>query len=114
MHADTEQLQRQKALGAIAALRLPTTWKLEGYDTTRLHADPESDLQSVGAIYTDTDTRGIEMKRYKIVYHVFSERLAVVEKSIIDFGKYKYSCLTSNCTIEQMNNYLEGRQSESA
>lgn len=97
---------RHKALSVLSSLQLPPTWRLEGYDSVRLTTDHESDIQSIGAIYTDMSTSGIKLKKYRICYHVTSEHLSIAEKTIIDYGKFSFSCLTSNNTVVQMNQYI--------
>ncbi len=103
----TIEEQRKFAKEQFSSLRLPYTWKLEGYDTVRLHPDSESELQSIGAIYIDMSTQGINLKRYRIAYHVYSKHLSIAEKSIVDFGKFKYTCLTSNKTAEQLSDFIQ-------
>lgn len=99
---------RQHALGAFAALQLPETWKLEGYDTVLFDTDePEKGPQSIGAIYIDKNTTGMQLKRYRVFYHTPTEHLGIVEKTIIDFGKHAYTCLTSNKSIKQLNEFIE-------
>jgi len=91
---------------ALSSLQLPASWKLEGYNTLRLTTEPDSEIQSVGALFLDTNTRGIEVKRYRLYFHTYTERLGLVEKSVVDFGKFAYKCLVNNRTVEQMNQYL--------
>lgn len=98
---------RQHALGAFAALQLPEAWKLEGYDTVLFDTDePEKGPQSIGAIYIDKNTTGMQLKRYRVFYHTPTEHLGIVEKTIIDFGKFSYNCLISNQSIKQMNEFI--------
>lgn len=98
---------RKYAHAAIAALQLPPSWKLQGTDTVRVDSsDPDSEIICIGAVYTDTATMNMNLKRYRIFYNTHSEHLGIVEKSIIDFGKFAYNCLTSNKTIKQMNEFI--------
>lgn len=83
---------------AFRALKIPENWKFEVYDRCRLWEDPASEIQSIGAWFLDTKTRGIDLKRYRIAFHTYSERLSITEKTIIDYGKYKHQCIGSNCT----------------
>ena len=98
---------RKFAYAAFQALQLPKTWKLEGTDTVRTETDdPDSEILYVGAVYMDLSTIGIKLKRYRVFYNTHSERLGIVEKAIEDFGKYLYSCLASNKSIAQLNEFI--------
>ena len=98
---------RQQAIAAIAALQLPETWKLQGYDTVLFDpAVPDKGIQSIGAVYTNMAMHGQDLKRYRVFYHTPTEHLGIVEKTIIDFGKYSYNCLISNKTIKQLNEFI--------
>ena len=92
---------------SFSRLQLPDTWKIKGYDTCRLTQEPESEIQSIGMIVVDTATSGMDTTTYRIAYHVYSERLHLCQKSIVDYGKYKYSCLASYYTPERLNEFIK-------
>lgn len=106
-HADIHE----KANQSFASLTLPPTWKCEGYNTIREDVtDAESNIISIGAIFSDKSTHGIHYKKYRVFYHVPTEKLGLVEKSIRDIGKHDHKCLVSNRTVVQMNDYLQELQ----
>ena len=92
---------------AFRALKIPKHWKFEEYDRCRLNNDDTSEFQSIGAWFLDTNTKGKDIKRYRIWFHTYSERLGITEKTIVDYGKYALNCLESNKTPEQMNILIE-------
>lgn len=95
-----------QARKTLSEMQVPATWKLEGFDTCTLSDDPQSEVQSVGAVYMDKSTSGINLKRYRLYWHRYTERYGLVERSIKDFGKFAYNCMLSNKTQVQMNEYL--------
>jgi hypothetical protein len=86
------------------ALIVPDDWKFIAWDSA-LQTDGAT--ISVGKVFRDMRTKGIEMMDYKIVWIVYSERGAICEKMIIDFGKFKKTCICSNKTIEGINEYIK-------
>lgn len=93
---------------AFRELKIPESWKVEAKDRCRLTEDETSEIQSVGVWFLDTQTKGINTKRYRIAFHSYSERLSVTEKIIVDYGKYKQICIASNKTPAQIQKIIEG------
>ena len=113
-----DELVTRKAVGKIAeleklcgdafkALQIPKHWKFENYDRCRLTEDETSEIQTIGAWFLDTNTKGIDIKRYRLYFHSYSERLGLVEKSVVEYGKYKQELLVQNKTPEQLNELLK-------
>ena len=100
-----EEITKQ-AVDAISSVHIPQTWKFEGYDKTRLTTDDNSEITSIGAIYTDKATKGIQLKKYRIFYHIPGEHLGIVQRDIIDYSKTSYSCLISNKSVGQINDFI--------
>jgi len=92
---------------AFRALEIPSYWKFEEYDRCRLTSDKTSEIQSIGAWFLDTRTKGIDTKRYRIWYHTYSERLGLTEKVFIDFSKQASNLIAQNKTPEQINNIIK-------
>jgi len=70
-------------------------------------ANPNGTLISVGKIYRDMRTSGIDLMHYRVCFLTFPERGGICEKSIIDFGKFKYHTVVTNKTIEKLNEWIE-------
>jgi len=69
-------------------------------------ANPNGTLLSVGKIYRDMRTSGINLMHYRVCFLTFSERGGICEKAIIDFGKFKYHTVVTNKTIDQLNVWI--------
>ncbi len=95
---------------AFKALQIPKHWKFENYDRCRLTEDETSEIQTIGAWFLDTNTKGIDIKRYRLYFHSYSERLGLVEKSVVEYGKYKQELLVQNKTPENMNDFIRQLQ----
>lgn len=102
----TEQELNKLCGDSFRALKLPLHWKFERYDKIRLQADDTSEIQSIGAWFHDTRTKGQELKRYRIWFGTYSERLGLVERSVVDISRFKELALVSNLTAEAMNEFL--------
>lgn len=102
----TEQELNKLCGDAFRALKIPKHWKFEEYDRCRLHADNTSEIQSIGAWFLDTRTKGIDTKRYRIWFHTYAERLGITEKIFTDFAKPKFNLITHNKTPEQINEII--------
>ena len=90
--------------GFFAALVVPREWKFERWDLAR---EPNGNLVSVGKIYMDKRTQGMKLMHYRVAFTTYSERGLVLERSIKDYGKYAYRCVTSNLTINELNEYIK-------
>lgn len=102
-----EELNRL-AVEFFSLLKLPLEWKFEGYDRAEeRNADGQLIIHSIGALFTDTRTRGLDIKRYRVCFHTWSGRGAIVEKSMIDFGEYKKECIIMNKTAEKLNEFID-------
>ena len=96
------------------ALVVPPEWKFLNwsnvFDASIISpANPTGTWISIGKTYRDTRTSGIDLKEYRVCFLTFSERGGVVEKSIIDYGKFKRHCLVSNKTVEKLNVWIAER-----
>ena len=69
-------------------------------------ANPNGTLLSVGKVYRDMRTSGIDLMHYRVCFLTFSERGGICEKSIIDFGKFKYHDIVDNKTVEKLNVWI--------
>ena len=99
------------------ALVVPPEWKFLNwsnvFDASIISpANPTGTWISIGKTYRDTRTSGIDLKEYRVCFLTFSERGGVVEKSIIDYGKFKRHCLVSNKTVEKLNVWIAERFNE--
>lgn len=102
-----EELNRL-AVEFFSLLKLPLEWKFERYDRAEeRNADGQLIIHSIGALFTDTRTRGLDIKRYRVCFHTWSGRGAIVEKSMIDFGEYKKECIIMNKTAEKLNEFID-------
>ena len=102
-----EELSRL-AVEFFSLLKLPLEWKFERYDRAEeRNADGQLIIHSIGALFTDTRTRGLDIKRYRVCFHTWSGRGAIVEKSMIDFGEYKKECIIMNKTAEKINEFID-------
>lgn len=92
-----------------ASLEVPKEWNFMGWDVVR---QADGTTLSAGKVFRDMRTSGIGLMDYKVVFLVFSERGAICEKSIIDFGKHLKKCVISNQTIEKLNLFIKSNYSE--
>ena len=88
---------------ALNGLKLPKEWEFQKYDWC---VDDNGTVLSVGAVFLDKRTSGVNIKYYRIFFHTWSERLGIVENYFIDFGDRANRCLVSNKTVEDMNVYI--------
>ena len=108
-----EAAKSPEELGRLAVeffslLKLPLEWKFERYDRAEeRNADGQLIIHSIGALFTDTRTRGLDIKRYRVCFHTWSGRGAIVEKSMIDFGEYKKECIIMNKTADKLNEFID-------
>ena len=96
-------------------LVVPAEWKFEAWDICETSPNPSKEgdntaqeqvILSVGKIYLDTRTRGIDVKRYRVYFHTYSERMGLVERAVKDYGKFAYRCLINNQTVEKLNEFI--------
>lgn len=92
---------------AFRALKIPAEWKFKEYERTMLNMEEPGEIQSITAVFINTNTRGFELKHYQINFHTYSERLSLSEVSFKNFGKPCYICLISNKSPQQMNAFFE-------
>ena len=91
------------------AVKVPDYWKFKEYDRVPLdpNVEPEEiEIQAIAAVFIDKRTIGLNLKHYRLNFHTYSERLSLVQISFPDYGKTAYSCLISNKTPEQLNEYI--------
>lgn len=104
-----ERLQRTDAeLDALCkaffdALVVPPDWRMMKWDIARQH---NGDILSVGKVFRDMRTKGLELMHYRVAFLTYSENGLICEKQMIDFGKYKYLTVISNKKIEQINEFI--------
>ena len=91
---------------AFRALKIPLRWKFEKYDQCRLTDDENSEIQSIGAWFLDTKTKGQDTKRYRLWFHTYSERLGLLERAVVSISRFKDTSLTSYLTPEKMNHFI--------
>lgn len=91
---------------AFRELEIPKRWKFIEYDRCRLNDDPNSEIQSIGAWFLDVKTRGQDTKRYRLWFHSYSERLGLLERSVVSISRFKEISLVNNLTPEKMKNYI--------
>ncbi len=92
-------------------LQVPNEWKLIKWDKTE--EPPPIGITSIGIIFMDTRTRGIDIMHYRVMFHTFSERGGVCEKSMKDFGKYAYKSVDHGIfTVEKLNEFIHDRYFE--
>ncbi len=85
-------------------LEVPPDWKCMGWSNA---VDPQLGLLSVGKIFRDKRTSGVDLMHYRVCFFTFSQRGGIVEKSIVDFGKHKYKSVDHGIfTIEKLNKYI--------
>ena len=68
---------------ALNGLKVPKEWQFKKYDPC---IDTNGTVISVGAVFLDKRTSGINIKYYRVFFHTWSERLGIVENYFIDFG----------------------------
>lgn len=96
------EVKRQLSETFFKKLVVPDNWTCKGNNDIPYNGE----IISYGKVYQDKLTSGLDLKIYKVVFLVFSEMGAICEKTILDYGKYKYHCVSSNKTIEQINEYI--------
>jgi len=97
--------QMNEICGAFfGALKLPRQWKSQGWNRTE--EPPPIGITSIGHLFRDMRTSGMELKEYRICFLSFSERGSIVEKSIKDFGKPDYKCIVKNLTVDKLNDFI--------
>ena len=69
-------------------------------------ANPTGTFISIGKLFRDMRTSGIDLMHYRVCFLTFSERGGICEKSIIDYGKFKYHDIVDNKTIEKLNMWI--------
>jgi hypothetical protein len=75
-------------------------------------ANPNGTLISVGKVYRDMRTSGIDLMEYRVCFLTFSERGGICEKSIVDYGKFKYHTIVTNKTIDKLNAWISDHYKE--
>jgi hypothetical protein len=91
---------------ALRALKIPPHWKFIKYDRIPLE-EGSTDIQSISAIFKDTNTTGFNLKHYRVNFHTYSERLSMVQVTFKEYGKPSYSCMNSNKIPEAMNEFFK-------
>ena len=91
---------------AFRAIKLPVHWKFEKYDQCRLTDDENSEIQSIGAWFLDTKTKGQDTKRYRLWFHTYSERLGLLERAVVSISRFKDTNIASYLTPEKMNLFI--------
>ena len=108
-------------------LQVPKEWKIVRWDKTMdlspcplsrgegnetEHA-PSLQITSIGIIFMDTRTRGIDIMHYRVSFHTYSERGCIVEKAMVDYGKSKYTCMGHGIyTVDELNEFIHERYFE--
>ena len=97
-------------------LVVPEDWKFLGWSNAYdnpLQGDTQNVvLLSVGKIFKDMRTNGINLKVYRIWFNSFSTRGGLLSKTIIDYGKFNYHSEVSNKTVEQLNEWIAEHYNE--
>ena len=75
-------------------------------------ANPTGTILSVGKIFRDMRTSGIDIMHYRVCFLTFSERGGICEKAVVDFGEYKYHTIVQNKTIEKLNEWIADHYTE--
>ena len=93
-------------------LIVPDHWKFMEWKNIidkemKSQANPNGTLISVGKIYRDMQTSGIDLMHYRVCFLTFPERGGICEKSIVDFGKFKHHTVVTNKTIVKLNEWIE-------
>ena len=91
---------------AFRAIKLPVHWKFEKYDQCQLTDDENSEIQSIGAWFLDTKTKGQDTKRYRLWFHTYSERLGLLERAVVSISRFKDTNIASYLTPEKMNHFI--------
>jgi len=91
------------------ALVVPAEWKFLGWHNV---VDETLAIISVGKIFRDMRTSGMNMMEYRIYFHTFSTKGGLVSKTIVDFGKDKKLCEVSNKTIEKLNEWINEKYTQ--
>lgn len=103
--AERTNEQMNELCGAFfGALKVPKQWKSQGWNRTE--EPPPIGITSIGHLFRDMRTSNIDLKDYRVCFMSASERGAIIEKSIVDFGKYKRHCVAKNMTIEKLNLFI--------
>lgn len=83
-------------------LKIPESWKPVG----DVHVIDGDVAFSYGRLYEDKATSGMKFKKYRVFWNCFSEMGGIVRVDKVDFGKEKKTCIVSNKTVEQLNEYM--------
>ena len=95
------------------AVVVPKEWRRDGFDRCvdtgiRTEHYPNGSVTSISVIYTDTRTKGFDIKRYKVVFLVASGMGAICQRSINRItGKPIYLCTVTNKTAEKLNEFIK-------
>ena len=84
-------------------LVLPEGWEFVGSN----YVDCNGIRLSVGGIYRNSGTKGVNLMYYRVFFLTYSERGGICEKSVGDLGKDKYLTVVSNLTAEKLNEYIQ-------
>lgn len=100
-------------------LELPKDWKCIGdvnviSDTmvfkNGIQIEQKNVCFTAGKLYRDMRTQGINLREYRVFWNSFSGKCGIVERQRPDFGQdWHKTCLISNKTIEQINQYIHER-----
>jgi len=91
-------------------LVVPKEWKFMGWNNAI--ENPSGVLLSVGKLFRDMRTSGLNLMHYRVFFNSFSCMGGIVSKTVIDFGKYKYHCEVSNKTVDKLNEFVNDRYGE--
>ena len=92
---------------AFSVLQLPAMWKLEETDNTRLNDDDNARMTSIGWKFLDKSSSNRNVKRYRVFYHMPTEKYGLVEISMGERGEERPSCLCSNMNYVVFNDFLK-------
>jgi hypothetical protein len=85
-------------------LVVPPEWKNMGWSNA---LDTSTGiLYSVGKLFRDMRTSGIDLMHYRVYFNSFSCKGGICSKSIVDFGKFKYHTEVNNKDIEKLNEWI--------
>jgi hypothetical protein len=102
-HKTIQQLE-DEARVFFDSLKVPPEWKFLKPD----RAQWGNEIYSVGAVFLDTRTRGFDVKRYRVFICSTSGKGGICEIAVDrKTGKYSLSCLISNKTAEQLNEFIK-------
>lgn len=81
-------------------LQIPTTWVYLGRAKI---TNSEGELLSEGCVFDDKLKSDMQ---YKVTFIVAPERGAICEKKFLNRGEVKYSCVVSNKTYDDLNEFI--------